>query len=145
MCKLNRAGQVFGQLDAVQAMTDVTGFGLLGHLLEMAEGSRLTARLDASAVPVIDGVMRYLEDGCIPGGTLRNFASYGHKVSPLAERWQHLLCDPQTSGGLLVAVAAGDEDRFLAVAKQQGLTLSCIGELLPPDPSCRVIVDNAKR
>lgn len=141
MCTLNRAGQVFGRLDGVQAMTDVTGFGLLGHLLEMAEGSQLTARLDACAVPVIDGVMRYLEDGCIPGGTLRNFASYGHKVSPLTETWQHLLCDPQTSGGLLVAVAAGAEDRFLDIAKQQGLTLSCIGELLSSDTSCRVIVE----
>ncbi|MCH8178408.1 MAG: selenide, water dikinase SelD [Proteobacteria bacterium] len=129
MCTLNRIGSRFGKLEGVKAMTDVTGFGLLGHLVEMADGSGLTARLDAAAVPRLPGVDHYLAEGCVPGGTGRNFASYGHKVSRLSEAQQQLLCDPQTSGGLLVAVAPEGEAEFLAVAAEAGLSLQPIGEL----------------
>ncbi|MCW5262568.1 selenide, water dikinase SelD [Verminephrobacter eiseniae] len=129
MCTLNRPGSRFGRLAGVQAMTDVTGFGLLGHLLEMAEGSGLTAVLDAAAVPRLAGIGHYLDQGCVPGGTQRNFDSYGAKVSPLSAAQKHLLCDPQTSGGLLVAVAPDGEREFLAVAAQQGLALDPIGHL----------------
>ncbi|HLS99128.1 MAG TPA: selenide, water dikinase SelD [Porticoccaceae bacterium] len=132
MCTLNRAGAAFGKLPGVTAMTDVTGFGLLGHLVEMADGSGLTARLDASAVPRIPGIDHYLAAGCVPGGTHRNFASYGERIGPLAEPQKLLLCDPQTSGGLLVAVTPEGEQAFLASARAQGLDLAPIGELVAP-------------
>lgn len=130
MCTLNKPGSRFGKLEQVRAMTDVTGFGLLGHLVEMADGSGLTAHLDFAAVPRLPGVEHYLAEGCVPGGTQRNFDSYGDKIAPISEEQRNLLCDPQTSGGLLVAVAAGGEAEFLAVATELGLTLSPIGRLV---------------
>ena len=75
MCTLNQPGSRFGRLAGVQAMTDVTGFGLLGHLVEMAEGSGLSAVIDYAAVPRLEGVDYYMDQGCVPGGTLRNFDS----------------------------------------------------------------------
>ncbi len=130
MCTLNKPGAEFGKLAGVKAMTDVTGFGLLGHLVEMADGSGLTARIQAAAVPRLPGVDYYLAEGCVPGGTHRNFDSYGERIAPLAEEQKLLLCDPQTSGGLLVAVEPAAEAEFLAVAAQQGLELAVIGELV---------------
>ena len=130
MCTLNSAGSRFARLPGVHAMTDVTGFGLLGHLLEMADGAGLTARLNAQAVPRLPGVEHYLAQGCAPGGTLRNFDSYGAGVSPMSEDTRLLLCDPQTSGGLLVAVAPGEDAAFLACAAELGLALQPIGEMV---------------
>lgn len=130
MCTLNRPGSRFGKLTGVRAMTDVTGFGLLGHLVEMAEGAQLTAQLDFAAVPRLPGVDYYLTEGCIPGGTLRNFDSYGDRVAPISDEQRNLLCDPQTSGGLLVAVAPEGEQEFLAVATELGLQLAPIGRLV---------------
>jgi len=130
MTHLNKVGADFGQLPQVLAMTDVTGFGLLGHLVEMADGSGLTAELDAGAVPVLPGVAQYLAAGCVPGGTLRNFESYGERISLLSEDQKHVLCDPQTSGGLLVAVTPEGEAAFLVVAKRAGLELQPIGRLV---------------
>lgn len=111
-------------------MTDVTGFGLLGHLVELAEGSGLTALLDYAAVPRLPSVDHYMVEGCIPGGTLRNFDSYGHKLGRLTDEQKHLLCDPQTSGGLLVAVTPEGEAEFLALAAELGLNLAPIGVLV---------------
>ncbi|MCM2329939.1 MAG: selenide, water dikinase SelD [Pseudomonas sagittaria] len=130
MCTLNKPGARFGKLEQVKAMTDVTGFGLLGHLVEMADGSGLTARIDYAAVPRIAGVDYYLDQGCVPGGTLRNFDSYGDRIAPLPEAQKLLLCDPQTSGGLLVAVEPAGEAEFLALAAELGLALAPIGELV---------------
>lgn len=130
MCTLNKPGARFGKLEQVKAMTDVTGFGLLGHLVEMADGSGLTARIDYAAVPRIAGVDYYLDQGCVPGGTLRNFDSYGDSIAPLPEAQKLLLCDPQTSGGLLVAVEPAGEAEFLALAAELGLALAPIGELV---------------
>ena len=129
MCTLNQPGACFGKLEGVKAMTDVTGFGLLGHLVEMADGAGLSARIDYAAVPRLPGVEHYLAEGCVPGGTLRNFDSYGDKIGPISEQQKQLLCDPQTSGGLLVAVAPDSEAEFLAVAAELGLKLAPIGEL----------------
>ncbi|VVP97617.1 Selenide, water dikinase [Pseudomonas fluorescens] len=130
MCTLNTPGSRFGKLDGVLAMTDVTGFGLLGHLVELAEGSGLTAHLQYDAVPRLPGVEYYLAEGCVPGGTLRNYDSYGHKLGALTDDQKHLLCDPQTSGGLLVAVTGEGEAEFLAVAAELGLSLAPIGTLV---------------
>jgi selenide,water dikinase len=130
MCTLNKPGSRFGKLAGVTAMTDVTGFGLLGHLVEMADGSGLTARIEFARVPRLASAEYYLEQGCVPGGTQRNFDSYGEKIAPLAELHRLLLCDPQTSGGLLIAVTAEGEAEFLAVAAELGLALQPIGQLL---------------
>ena len=130
MCTLNKPGSRFGKLAGVRAMTDVTGFGLLGHLVEMADGAGLTAQLDYAAVPRLPGVEHYLAEGCVPGGTLRNFDSYGEKIAPISEDQRNLLCDPQTSGGLLIAVSPEGEAEFHAVAAELGLDLAPIGRLL---------------
>ena len=132
MCTLNTPGSHFGKQESVKAMTDVTGFGLLGHLLEMANGSNLTAQIDYTAVPCLTGVAHYMAEGCVPGGTLRNFESFGSQVSPLSTPQMQLLCDPQTSGGLLVAVAPEGEAAFLHVALGLGLELTSIGTLVAP-------------
>lgn len=129
MCLPNSAGSRFGRLAGVQAMTDVTGFGLLGHLLAMAEGAGLSALLDAAAVPCLPGLAHYLALGCVPGGTLRNFDSYGARVGALSEEQKLLFCDPQTSGGLLVAVSPAGEREFLASAAHLGLALAPIGRM----------------
>ena len=129
MCTLNKIGQRFAELPGVHAMTDVTGFGLAGHLLEMCEGSGVRARLDFKALPLLDEVDYYLSEGCVPGGTLRNFDSYGDKLDAMDDRTRNILCDPQTSGGLLVAVGKESEAELLAIAAQAGLTLSPIGQL----------------
>ncbi|QXI25968.1 selenide, water dikinase SelD [Pseudomonas vanderleydeniana] len=130
MCTLNKPGSRFGKLAGVSAMTDVTGFGLLGHLVEMADGSGLTARIVYEQVPRLAAVEYYLEQGCIPGGTLRNFDSYASKIGPLRELHKRVLCDPQTSGGLLVAVTPEGQAEFLAVAAELGLSLEPIGQLV---------------
>lgn len=121
MVTLNKLGEAFGKLDSVKAMTDVTGFGLLGHLAEMCEGSGLSATIDPARIPTIPSAPFYLDKGCIPGGTVRNWGSYGHKVKLASEKQKLLLADPQTSGGLLIAVApegAGDIEELL---RRQGL------------------------
>ncbi|SIN72005.1 selenophosphate synthase [Sulfurivirga caldicuralii] len=130
MCTLNCAGAAFAQLPDVTAMTDVTGFGLLGHLLELCEGSDVAAEIDYDAVPILPHVKDYLAQGCTPGGTQRNFASYGHKVGELTDEQKYILCDPQTSGGLLVAVREQGVPDFLKVAREQGLDLQPIGRTL---------------
>jgi len=123
MTKLNDAGYDFARLSGVRAMTDVTGFGLLGHSLEMAEGSNVQIVLEYSKLPQLSGVADYISQGCIPGGTVRNWNSYGHKatiegINEDEEKVKALLCDPQTNGGLLVAVEPGAvEDLYKAAQK----------------------------
>jgi len=140
MCTLNRAGSVFAELDDVTAMTDVTGFGLLGHLREICEGSGVSAEIDYERVPVLPHVPEYLAMGCVPGGAGRNFASYGDRIAGIDDpARRNLLCDPQTSGGLLVAVRQAGVADFLAAAQEQGLDLQPIGRTLPrTDPIIRV-------
>jgi len=121
MCKLNKPGEALGQVPEVKAMTDVTGFGLLGHLTEMCEGSNLQAVIEFDKVPKIIGIDEYLDQGCIPGGTNRNWQSYGHKIGPVSERQKNILADPQTSGGLLVAVDPFDIPAFELVLKNNGV------------------------
>jgi len=129
MTTLNKAGSKLSEIAGVVAMTDVTGFGLLGHLIEMAEGSGLKAVIDFKNVPKIAGVDYYIEKECMPGGTFRNFASYGTKVSPINERQKALLCDPQTSGGLLVAVIPESVEEVKDLAATEGFPLFRIGTL----------------
>ena len=136
MKRLNRAGERFGQLPYVQAMTDVTGFGLLGHLSEMCEASNASAVVHMEQVPTIDRAIldTYLQLQCIPGGTNRNWESYGHKIAGAAGAARHILADPQTSGGLLVAVAPGAESAFQQAAREEGLDLEPFGFLIERQP-----------
>ena len=129
MCKLNIIGEKLAQLDCVTALTDVTGFGLGGHLREVCEGSDVNAVIDYSALPLLPHVMEYLEQGCSPGGAQRNFESYGHTISEMTQTQQSIVCDPQTSGGLLVAVDADNEQAFLDTIAESGLALEAIGHL----------------
>ena len=120
MVTLNKPGELFGKLPAVTAMTDVTGFGLLGHLTEMCEGSGLSALIEYDKVPVINSLPYYLEQKCFPGGMQRNWKSYGHKIGALTEEQQYILADPQTSGGLLVAVTEQGRYEFENLLKELG-------------------------
>jgi len=131
MCQLNVAGARFARLSSISAMTDVTGFGLMGHLLEICEGSDLSARIHYQAVPKLPAVEEYIALGCSPGGAKRNFDNYGHKISSMNDVQRQILCDPQTSGGLLVAVEPHGITEFLDIAGELGMSLTSIGELIP--------------
>ena len=128
MCTLNKIGAEISQLEGVTAITDVTGFGLLGHLSEICEGSDISAVINYNSVPLLANVKKYWEMGCVPGGTKRNFQSYGHHIGEMSDEQQDILCDAQTSGGLLCAVRKESVDAFLAITKQAGLALEPIGE-----------------
>lgn len=130
MCQLNRIGETLARMPGVTAMTDVTGFGLAGHLIEICEGSRVAAKLEFDAIPTLPHVYEYLQQNCSPGGASRNFDSYGHKLGVLTETQQKILCDPQTSGGLLVAVKPASEDEFMETMKSSGMNLHAIGKLV---------------
>lgn len=121
MLKLNKIGAEIGKLKYVNAMTDVTGFGVLGHLVEVCEGSDLSAELYFDNIVTPKCLAGYIEKGCIPGGTIRNFDSYGKKISNITEDNKKILCDPQTSGGLLVSVSAKSEANFIAFLEENGL------------------------
>ena len=131
MCQMNSIGSQFSQVDGVTAMTDVTGFGLLGHLIEICEGSNLSAVVFADKIKTLEGVKDYIAQGCVPGGTGRNFESYGHKVGVLTEEQKAILCDPQTSGGLLVAVEPNSVQTVIEIAKDADIDLYEVGELKP--------------
>ena len=139
MCQMNSIGSQFSLVDGVTAMTDVTGFGLLGHLIEICEGSNLSAVVFADKIKTLDGVKDYIAQGCIPGGTGRNFDSYGHKVGVLTEEQKAILCDPQTSGGLLVAVEPNSVQTVIEIAKDAGIDLYEVGELKPKSESDVVV------
>ncbi len=128
MTTLNKVGYIFAKLEGVVAMTDVTGFGLLGHLSEICESSHIGATIMFDKVPLLPNTEKYRLLGCIPGGARKNFASYGHKISPMSEQQREILCDAQTSGGLLVMVKKENVSDFLEVAKKEGLHLESIGQ-----------------
>jgi len=105
MMRLNSIGKELSSIEGVHALTDVTGFGLFGHLIEMCEGSNVHAELYMNDIPLLESLLDYVEMNSIPGGTHRNWKSYGHKVGEVSDIVKHILADPQTSGGLLIAVA----------------------------------------
>ena len=140
--KLNTPGIALAAMDGVHALTDVTGFGLLGHLLEMCRGSRLAAQLDMARIPLHPGVTELARSGCVTGASGRNWAGYGAQVS-LAERLgsteRALLTDPQTSGGLLVACAPEATDAVLATFRDDGFPAAAvIGEFAAGPPGVAV-------
>ena len=130
MCQMNLIGAEFAKVDEITAMTDVTGFGLLGHLTEICQGSNLRAEVYFDQIQTLDGVKEYIAQGAVPGGTTRNFDSYGHLISPLSDEQKAILCDPQTSGGLLIAVKPQAVENVKQIANNANVALYPVGRLL---------------
>jgi selenide,water dikinase len=133
MMQLNKVGEALGKIKGVTAMTDVTGFGLLGHLVEMAEGSGLNAVINFEKIPlIINDIQHYTDQKSIPGGTNRNWDSYGDKIGPLTDFQKAILADPQTSGGLLIAANTHSVAEVQAILQENGLEEFCspIGEII---------------
>ncbi|MEO8037884.1 MAG: selenide, water dikinase SelD [Betaproteobacteria bacterium] len=139
--RLNSPGPKLAHLDAVHALTDVTGFGLLGHLLEVCRGSGAGARVRKGDVPVLAGVDALLARGFRTGASARNWAGYGQSVDLgiFGEDAKALLTDPQTSGGLLVACEPGSVDAVLALFRADGFAgAAVIGEMVSGPPRVTV-------
>ncbi len=130
MVTLNKSGSALASLKCVVSMTDITGFGLLGHLSEVCEASAISANIWFDKVPLLPNVEKYRALGCIPGGSRKNFMSYGHKISQMSDRQREILCDAQTSGGLLVMVRKDGLEEFYETARAAGLHLEPIGETI---------------
>jgi selenide,water dikinase len=121
--KLNKPGKALAELSGVHALTDVTGFGLLGHLLELARGAKLTAQLDMERIPLLPGVAQLAHEGFFTGASGRNWDAYGLDVdlgAAITDTQRVLLTDPQTSGGLLVSCDPGSVDEVLALFAREG-------------------------
>jgi selenide,water dikinase len=127
--KLNTPGPDLAAIDGVHALTDVTGFGLAGHALELARGAKCTVRIDWASVPLLDGVRALAGQGFVTGASGRNWAGYGHDVdvpASLAAEDRALLTDPQTSGGLLVSCTPAAVDAVLASFRQHGFGAAAV-------------------
>lgn len=131
--QLNRPGMALSNLPDVHAITDVTGFGLAGHLLEVARGSKLKARINMAQVPLLPNVHQLAESGFVTGASERNWAGYGHEVNLAASITpvqKALLTDPQTSGGLLVSCSPAAVDQVLEIFAREGFAhAAVIGEM----------------
>jgi selenide,water dikinase len=139
--KLNKPGKALAQLDGVHALTDVTGFGLLGHLLELARGAGLAAELEMARIPLLPGVEALARDGYFTGASGRNWDAYGHDVEldGTDDTGRVLLTDPQTSGGLLVACDPACVDEVLALFAREGFEhAAVIGRMAPGAPRVTV-------
>jgi selenide, water dikinase len=139
MMKLNSIGIALATVAGVTALTDVTGFGLLGHLLEMCTAANVQATLQLNTLPFLlplPEMQGYIAQNSVPGGTNRNWASYGHRVQPLSAETIALLADPQTSGGLLIAVRPEAVAHVQALFEHAGLGahLQPIGQVAAADP-----------
>jgi selenide,water dikinase len=132
--QLNRVGPLLAGMDTVHALTDVTGFGLAGHLLEITRASGCGARVSLDALPLLPGVEALAQAGFVTGASGRNWASYGHEVGlpeGLPDWRRALLSDPQTSGGLLVSCAPEAADEVLALFRREGFSRAArVGELV---------------
>jgi selenide,water dikinase len=140
--RLNRPGPALAAMDGVHAITDVTGFGLLGHTLEMARGAQLTAHVRRDALPWLPGVQAFAADGVITGASGRNWASYGASVrlgEGVSDTERALLTDPQTAGGLLVACSPDAAQAVLDLFRQHGFEQAAIiGDMRAGEPEVRV-------
>ncbi len=128
MTTLNKIGAEISGLEGVATLTDITGFGLLGHLGEICESSGISAIVEFDKVPLLPNIKKYLEMDCVPGGTKNNFKSYGHTIEEMTKEQRNILCDAQTSGGLLVIVKKEGISEFLKVTANAGLSLQSIGQ-----------------
>ncbi|MCC4833332.1 selenide, water dikinase SelD [Shewanella sp. 10N.7] len=139
MCQLNKVGQSIANIDGVNALTDVTGFGLAGHLIEVCQGANLSATLSFEQIPLLDKAEHYLDLGCVPGGTQRNFDSYKQHLGSLSDKQKAILCDPQTSGGLLISVSTSAEQALISCLLEQDIAPICIGELSLTAPTSPLV------
>jgi len=130
MCSLNTFGEELGEYEFVHALTDVTGFGLLGHLIEMCEGSNLSAEIDYSKVPLLNGVKDLCAKFVYADNTMRNWKAFENKTNGIGSESLLTLCDPQTSGGLLIAVNKNSASEFLELAAKNNFQLQSIGRFL---------------
>ncbi len=130
MLQLNSFGGVVSELAGISAMTDVTGFGLLGHLIEVCEGSGVSAQINYMDVPLIENLKTYLDQFIYPDMTMKNFSTYSSKSSTLGGEQLFTLCDPQTSGGLLICVDYESEKTFLQMAEKENQQVWKIGEMV---------------
>ncbi len=137
--QLNTPGPVLACLDGVHAVTDVTGFGLLGHLMEVCKGSGVRANVEFSALPLLGRALEFADAGYVTGASARNWASYGEAVqlaAGLGDNERALLTDPQTSGGLLVSCTPDTVTEVLSIFLQQGFShVSVIGEVVEGEPA----------
>lgn len=140
-CQLNKIGEVLGNHEEVHALTDVTGFGLLGHALEMAEGANLSLQLDFKALPLIEGVQDYVQQFVFPDNTYRNWNAYSPKVIGVKGMELVPLCDPQTSGGLLIAVAEENKTWFVETMRLHEQRFWEIGKFTPKHTFCIEVVN----
>ena len=121
--KLNKPGVALSQLDSVHALTDVTGFGLAGHLLELCRGAKLSAQIQWDSIPVVSEAVKLVKEGTFTGASPRNWFGYGHEISmaPHLSEWQqNLLSDPQTSGGLLISCSPEATEQVLDILRADG-------------------------
>jgi len=129
MSTLNKVGQDLSNFDAVTTITDVTGFGLIGHLIEICEASELNAVIQFENVPRIDGLDKYIEMKTFPGGLFKNYKSYKAQIHEITDMQKYVLCDAQTSGGLLVAVNPDKKAEVVDFMKQINHPFYEIGEM----------------
>ena len=140
--QLNTPGVRLGRIAGVHALTDVTGFGLLGHLLEVCRGSRLGARIDWDGVPLLPDVPDLLKQGYCTGASARNWAGYGRQVElgSHGDTVRDVLTDPQTSGGLLVTCAPDSVEEVVRVFRDESFDrVAVIGEMVPGEPRVAVV------
>ena len=141
--QLNTPGKDLSAVEGVHAITDVTGFGLLGHAREMALGANLSARIHVSSVPYLPNVEKLAADGFITGASGRNWAGYSKDIqlsSSVNDITQALLCDPQTSGGLLVACSESAVEKVMQIFHSHGFAQAAvIGDLQQGPAGVQVI------
>ena len=130
LVQLNKIGESLGKLEEVHAMTDVTGFGLIGHTIEMAEGSGLSAQLTYQEVPLMNGVSTYASQMIYPDNTMRNWKEFSEKVVGISGESLLTLCDPQTNGGLLIAVGKDGVNNVIDLLKTENHFFQQIGVLV---------------
>lgn len=139
MARLNKIGAELANFPEIKAMTDVTGFGLLGHLTEMCQGSNLSAEIELDKIPRFPEVDYYISEGCMPGGTHRNWDSYGQNIDLPSDYTKMILCDPQTSGGLLLAVEDEAVETVVAFLSEKGIEVEPFGALVAPKDKLIVV------
>ena len=140
MCALNDIGAKLSDLKGINAVTDVTGFGLAGHLLEVCKGSKVSAEIYFDKLPLLPNILKYIKNDCVPGGAVRNFESYERYLGDLSEIEKSIICDPQTSGGLLVSVSNEGLKDFLDLMKSNALDLQSIGKILDYSDKNKTII-----
>jgi selenide,water dikinase len=148
LTQLNKIGEELGKIEGVHAMTDITGFGIMGHLIEMIEGSKLGARLYYDRIPQVEGVAEYLAQKVVPDSTNRNWNSYSNKVRFEAgvniTEALTTLPDPQTNGGLLISVSPASAEQVIELFQSHDLHAFCKPVGIVTEPSEKIVtVHNA--